>query len=88
MPEKIDNLFPGADIIDRDEVGWKKKQDPGSFLYPGDTWPSNAQTCVYSFSILARCSGVNKQIDLVCLILTGVCEVTEPSDKSTPISFK
>ncbi len=35
---------------------------------------------------LAGCSGVNKQIDFVLsLFLTGVREVSEPSDTSTPI---
>ncbi len=52
----------------------------------------NGGTCVVGFvhgSSLSeasrRGSGVNKQMDLVFyLFLTGVCEVAEPSDTSTP----
>ena len=48
-------------------------------------------TCVVGLCTVCphpRCSGVNKHVHFgVCLFLTGVCEVTEPSDTRTPIAL-
>ncbi len=58
------------------------------YLQGSARWP-NCQTQLRPFGLLARCSGVNKQMDLVLYsFLTGVCKVTKSvSTQVQPMSM-